>query len=212
MKIKWFGHSCFLLTSEAGVKVLTDPFDNKVGYAVPRVETDIVTISHGHFDHNNKSMAKGKFTCFDSPGKYFEKGLEIQGIPTLHDNEGGTKRGKNIVFKFAIDGIRVCHCGDLGHIPTREQVEELKGVDVLLIPVGGVFTIDYKDAYETVKLLKPVITVPMHFKTQQVTFELDTVDRFLDLAGQPVRTGSTELELKKEDLGKTSGVVLLNYK
>lgn len=212
MKIKWLGHSCFLLTSNSGVRVLTDPFDEQVGYELPAVETDVVTVSHDHFDHNHVSVVKGNFACIDKPGKFSERGIDITGVSTFHDENGGAKRGTNIVFKFDIDGIRVCHCGDLGHLLTPEQIKEIGEVDVLLLPVGGVFTVDAAGAYEVAKQLKPAVTIPMHFKTEMLKFQVDGVDNFLSVAGGGEKAGKQEIELDKDSLKGPSKIVVLNYK
>ena len=116
MKIRWFGQACFLLTSSAGTRLLMDPFGRGMGYKVPRVEADVVTISHHHSDHDNTGAVLGAdFACIDRPGSFREGGLEILGIPTFHDKVHGKKRGPNVVYRVTIDGIAVCHCGDLGH-------------------------------------------------------------------------------------------------
>lgn len=164
MNIKWLGHACFKLTSEKGTVIVTDPFDESVGYPMPNVKADIVTSSHSHFDHNYFKAVKGNFDIVDTVGEHNIKGINIKGVNTFHDDEHGAKRGKNIVFVFDIDGIRVCHMGDLGHVLTEKQVEEIGPVDVLLIPVGGYYTIDAKQAVEVMNQLKPKITIPMHYK------------------------------------------------
>ncbi|HAA81713.1 MAG TPA: MBL fold metallo-hydrolase, partial [Thermoanaerobacter sp.] len=119
MNIKWLGHSCFKLTSEKGTVIVTDPFDESVGYPMPNVKADIVTSSHSHFDHNYFKAVKGNFDIVDTVGEHNIKGINIKGVNTFHDDEHGAKRGKNIVFVFDIDGIRVCHMGDLGHVLTE---------------------------------------------------------------------------------------------
>jgi len=212
MKIKWFGHACFFITSSNGVRILTDPFDHTVGYEVPSVETDIVTTSHDHYDHNNVALVKGNYIHISNPGKFLEKGIEIIGVETFHDEKEGTKRGKNIIFKFNVDGIRVCHCGDLGHVLSYEQVEKLGEVDVLLVPVGGTFTVNAVKAWEVVKQLKPVITIPMHFKTEVVGLPIEGVGSFLSVAGKGLKTGKQEIELDKSNLSSFKGVVVLDYK
>src|SRR5690554_2277719 len=116
MKIKWLGHACFLLTSSEGTIILTDPFNEEVGYRPPAIRADVVTTSHDHFDHNYIEVVKGDFVHIDAAGRFTEKGIEITGIETFHDDANGAKRGKNVIYKFDIDGIKVCHCGDLGHL------------------------------------------------------------------------------------------------
>jgi L-ascorbate metabolism protein UlaG (beta-lactamase superfamily) len=212
MKIKWLGHSCFLITSDTGIRVLTDPFDEQVGYELPAVEADIVTTSHDHFDHNHISIVKGSFVHVNRPGSFEEHGIKIIGVATFHDEVKGGKRGTNTVFKFTIDDINVCHCGDLGHVLTPEQAEQVGVVDVLLLPVGGTFTVDAKEAFEVVNQLKPLVTIPMHFKTEALTFSVEGVNSFLKVAGGGEMTGSQEITLDKDNLKELSKVLVLNYK
>lgn len=211
MKIKWFGHSCFLLTSENGVKILTDPFDDQVGYKLPEVEADIVTTSHGHYDHSAVDVVKGDFIHIERAGVFEEKGIKITGISTFHDEVRGTKRGKNVIYVFEIDGIRICHCGDLGHTLNSEQITKIGEIDVLLIPVGGVYTIDASQAVEVMESLNPVITIPMHFQTSALKFSLGTVDEFIAAAKGGERIQKQEIELKKDGLTNYSDVLILNY-
>jgi len=211
MKIKWLGHSCFLLTSSGGVRVVIDPFNETVGYKVPAVEADIVTTSHDHFDHGYVQAIKGSFKHINKPGRYSERGIEIVGIPTFHDEAQGSKRGKNIVFKFTVDGINVCHCGDLGHVLTAAQAKELGPVDVLLVPVGGFYTIDHDEAAAVVTMLQPAVTIPMHFKTPVVDFPIAGVDKFLTGMGGGKELGKQELELTRDSIASFAGVVVLAY-
>jgi len=212
VKIKWLGHSCFLITSSEGVKILTDPFDDQVGYEVPSEEADIVTTSHNHFDHNNIDAVRGEFIHIKEPGFYSEHGIDIKGVATFHDEVSGKKRGNNVIFKFNVDGIEVCHCGDLGHIPTSAQAEEIGRVDVLLLPVGGTFTVDAKGAFEVAKLLKPAVIIPMHFKTADTDFTIDGVDKFVAVAGSGERAGRQEIEINKENIKSMPPVLILEYK
>ncbi|HHY81358.1 MAG TPA: MBL fold metallo-hydrolase [Clostridiales bacterium] len=210
MKLKWFGHACFLITSSEGVRILTDPFDPSVGYKVPEVEADIVTTSHDHHDHNYLKAVKGDFVHFSSPGSFNEKGINIKGISTYHDNEQGKKRGKNVVFVYEVDGLKVCHLGDLGHILSDEQINEIGPVDVLLLPVGGTYTIDYKQAAVLVNLMEPKLVIPMHFKTPAMKFPIDNVDKFLANMSSVQSLGSQELVLDS-DFSTTARVIVMEY-
>jgi L-ascorbate metabolism protein UlaG (beta-lactamase superfamily) len=211
MKIQWLGHACFLITSAEGVRVLTDPFDESVGYPLPQVEADIVTISHHHFDHNHTAPVQGSYEVFDQPGRYTSRGVEILGVATFHDKEQGQKRGKNTMFKLTIDGIHLLHCGDLGHDLSAEQAAEISPVDVVLVPVGGTYTIDGQEARRLVEQLQPSVTIPMHFKTPVMDFPITSVDPFLSEAGGGRRQGSTEIELTRESLRQNAGVIVLDY-
>lgn len=144
---------------------------------------------------------KGDPTVIRDPGEKVVKGLKVLGIQTFHDKEEGTKRGRNTVFRFEMDGIRFCHCGDLGHILTDEQVKTLGAIDILFIPVGGVFTIDGKEARELVSKLKPRIAVPMHFRVGGLSISIQTVEPFLEGLPQDqiLRVGN-EVDFSKEEL------------
>ena len=216
MKIKWLGHSCFLLTSESGIRALTDPFDAKVGYTLPTVEADIVTTSHSHSDHNYIQAVKGRFVHLSEPGNYEQNGIVVTGISTFHDEVEGKKRGKNVIFIFEIEGLRICHFGDLGHVPNEQQLEMIGKIDILMVPVGGTYTINAAEAYKTVKLLKPEITIPMHFKTPVLGFPIDGVEKFLKEAGvsghPEVYTNQHEIEVKQSNIGTFPDILVLEYK
>ena len=219
MKIKWLGHSCFLITTSKGYKILTDPYDHTVGYKVENIDADIVTISHEHFDHNYRAMLKNmdKAIFLDKPGSFsFKDGLiEVKGVSTFHDSESGAKRGKNTVFVFGIEGIKICHCGDLGHILTEIQIEEIGKVDILMVPVGGIYTIDYREASIVCSLLKPRWIIPMHYKTEMLKFSTDGVDKFLKVMDKFEVAKEQEffLDMNAPDKGAhKEGIILLDYK
>ncbi|WP_010245374.1 MBL fold metallo-hydrolase [Acetivibrio cellulolyticus] len=212
MKIKWFGHSCFLITSDKGIKIVTDPFDETVGYKLPDVETNIVSTSHEHYDHNNAGIFKGTPVLVKGSGRINIKGIELTGVETFHDEDAGKKRGLNTVFKFELDGLNVCHLGDLGHILTSGQVKELGKVDILLTPVGGIYTIDHIGAVKVMEILQPAVTIPMHYKTKALKFSLSRVDEFLDLVGDYKKVDGTEIEISRKNIGDCAKVVVLDYK
>ena len=213
MKIKWLGHSAFLLTSENGTRILTDPYESgsyggAVGYKPIKEQVDIVTASHSHEDHYYiKDLPEG-FECITDPGKHEVKGITITGIKTYHDTSSGKERGRNIVFVIEVDGIRVCHLGDLGHLLSDDQVSAIGKVDVLLLPVGGFYTIGPKEALSVMKALSPAITIPMHFKTDVLGFPIKPVEDFLSLAGDHEKPGTSEIEIKPDDLGSKRIIVL----
>lgn len=211
MKLKWLGHSCFQITSENGTRIVTDPFDESVGYQVPDAEADIVTISHGHHDHDNSKCVRGKFMTFTQPGTYEEKGIGITGVATAHDEADGKQRGRNVIFNITADGLNICHCGDLGHLLTPEQIKEIGHVDVLLIPVGGFYTIDYGQAVQVARQLKPSVILPMHFKTPVTHYPIQDAGPFVKAMGGAKKIDGTEIELNKDILKDPAGVVLLNY-
>ncbi len=179
MKIQWLGHSCFRLEESTDSAVVTDPYRSYVGIELPDVSADVVTISHDHDDHNNVEAVSGNPVVLRETGVFEEKGIHILGIHSSHDEVEGAKRGDNLIFKFRIDGVEVCHMGDIGQECTPELVEAIGPVDVLLIPVGGNYTVDGEQAKEYVDRLMPDIVIPMHYKTRGIELDIDKVDGFL---------------------------------
>jgi L-ascorbate metabolism protein UlaG (beta-lactamase superfamily) len=208
MDITWYGHSCFRL-GERGVAIVTDPPSDDLGYERPRIRADVVTISHDHPGHNNRIGFRGSPRVFDGPGEYEVKGVFITGTTTYHDARNGSARGKNTVFLFDFDGVTVCHLGDLGHVPTQSQIESLSDVDVLLIPVGGLHTIDASKATEVISLIEPRLVIPMHYKTSVGKAKLQTVDKFLKEMGLDSIPSQPELKITKASLPEETEVVLL---
>ena len=211
MKIKWLGHSCFLITSSTGVRILTDPFDETVGYKVPEAEADIVTTSHDHFDHNYVKAVKGEYVHINTSGRHNVKGIEILGVDTFHDEAGGSKRGSNVVFTYLVDGMKICHLGDLGHILTEEQLNQIGRVDILLLPVGGTFTIYYREASELAGKMNPRLIIPMHFKTPVMSFNIDGVDKFVAGKDSVESIDENELEITPGSFDTLARIVVLNY-
>lgn len=212
MKIKWLGHACFLLTGENGIKIVTDPFDATVGYPIPAVEADIVTTSHDHFDHNYTDAVRGDFEVIDGIGDFYIKDIPIKGVKTYHDDAMGEKRGGNVVYIMKIDGLNVCHLGDLGHVLDEKTIEHIGPVDVLMIPVGGYYTIDAETAVKVIAQLAPKLIIPMHFKTPEIDFPIAGVDAFLDKIGGGQRSGSNEMEVTAKALAVPAQVKVLEYK
>lgn len=209
MQIKWFGHACFKLTSASGVVILIDPFDDSIGYKVPDSEADIVTVSHGHYDHSNTEILKGDYTLLNKVGNFNVKDIPISGIQTYHDDEQGAKRGVNIAYVFEIDGLRICHLGDLGHLLLKSHLDMLGRVDVLMVPVGGVYTIDAKKAKEIVDQLKPAIAIPMHYKTPALNFELGKAEDFINSFSEIERPETQEIEFHKDNIDYSKQTVYL---
>ncbi|MCL6635534.1 MAG: MBL fold metallo-hydrolase [Peptococcaceae bacterium] len=179
MKIQWLGHACFAITLTSGKTVLTDPFDAKVGYPLQNPAADIVTVSHQHFDHNAVKMVPGNPEVVQKEGRHGLGDITVTGFPSFHDPSGGKQRGKNIIFVIEAEGLRVCHLGDLGHVLEKGQVQQIGPVDVLLIPVGGFYTIGPGEAKTVVEQLNPVYVVPMHYKTSYIDFPISPPEDFL---------------------------------
>lgn len=211
VKIRWLGHASFLLESQSGTKIVTDPFDGSVGYKIPKIEADIVTVSHDHYDHNYVEGVQGDPEIVKTAGECTISGVSIKSIPAFHDEVKGAKRGPILIFMFEIDGLRICHAGDLGHLLSKAQEERIGRPDVLLIPVGGTFTLDAEGAAAVVNQLSPKLTIPMHFKTPAVSMPIDPVDKFLEKVGGGERLESTTIEVTPETLGEKPRVVVLNY-
>jgi L-ascorbate metabolism protein UlaG (beta-lactamase superfamily) len=211
MKLKWLGHSCFLITSETGLKIITDPYGTVQGvkYAPIKETADIVTMSHDHFDHNAVSSVAGKPEVVKVIGVKRVKGIQFKGIASYHDEAGGKQRGANTIFCFSVDGIKVCHLGDLGHPLNNEQLKEIGDVDLLLIPVGGYFTIDARVSTQICSKLEPRVIVPMHYKTPKLDFPITGVDDFLAGKNNIKRLDWSEIELKAETLPTKPEILVL---
>jgi len=217
MDITYLGHSAFKLRGRQA-SVVTDPYESAVGFSMPRVAADIVTVSHAHGDHNNVAAVAGTARrqqpfLIQAPGEYEVSGISVFGIRTFHDNTQGSERGNNTVYLIHIDELFVAHVGDLGHILSDKQVEEVGEVDVLLVPVGGYYTLDPKQAIEVVHQLQPSIVIPMHYNTgkhQQKTFsKVLGVDAFLAEGGFDSAKRLSKLTLTKSTLPDEMEVVVL---
>ncbi|MFD2330850.1 MBL fold metallo-hydrolase [Cohnella sp. GCM10020058] len=216
MKIKWYGHSSFLLTSDEGTKILIDPYYKFLGYRMPvPVESDIVVVTHNHGDHNKVKAASGEYLLVNEPREYSRGDVSISGFKTFHDKVNGRKRGPNIVFRFKIDGLTICHCGDLGHLLSEEQVKEIGKADVLIVPVGGKKkTLDGPEAAQVMRQLQATIAIPMHYSTKALgilgKIAFDSADKFLEAAGTRTTNVKT-LSLSQENLAQYAGVVTMQY-
>jgi len=202
MIITWQGQACFKLqdkTGPEGVTVVTDPFDKSIGLKVPNFEADIITVSHQHHDHNNVAALRGTPFVIDCAGEYDRKGVLIEGVDSFHDDKGGAERGANVIYRIEIDDISVTHLGDLGHALDNDQIEKLAGTDILLIPVGGKYTIDAKRAVEVISQIEPRIVIPMHYKVKGLALELDGVEKFIKEIGL-TPTYEEKLKISKKDL------------
>lgn len=211
MKIRYLGHSCFLLTESTGTAIVCDPYDSSVGIEMPEVRADAVTISHHHYDHDCISKVKGNPVILDKDTGYELPGVDIMAVKSYHDDVKGAKRGDNIIFKFNMDGIVVCHLGDLGEECSSELIESILPVNVLLIPVGGNYTIDAAMAKEYVDRIMPDVVIPMHYRTKGINLDIDKVDEFTSLFDESeVEECGNEVELSREHLdGEQTRVLVL---
>lgn len=213
MEIKFLGHACFRIRGKA-VVVLTDPYDPYLGFKLPKIQADIITISHDHKDHNYLEAVTGsakrkKPFAVKGPGEYEIAGVSIFGIKTFHDASQGKERGENTAYVMIIDGLRIAHLGDLGHKLTDAQMEEINGVDVLMIPVGGTYTLDSQEAVEVVGQVEPKIVIPMHYHLPGLTIKLSSVEEFLKEIGAESVKPVVKLTVAKDRLPGEREVVVL---
>ena len=208
MDITWLGHSCFRIKGSQAI-IITDPFPPELGYTLGKQTANIITMSHQHPSHSYVKGIGGEPRIIKGPGEYEISGILIIGIATFHDNQRGQVRGKNTVYVMEIDGVSVCHLGDLGHVLSTEQVEEIGRVDVLFLPVGGGSTINPAIAAEVILQLEPNAVIPMHYKTPAIKRELDSVDVFLKEMGMGQIEPRPKLTLSKSNLPLSTQVFLL---
>lgn len=211
MKIEYLGHSCFKLTESTGTTVVCDPYSSEVGFAMPKVSADAVTVSHHHFDHDAVKNIVGNPIVLDKESGLELSGVYIDAIKSFHDECRGKKRGENIIFKFRMDGIDICHLGDLGEACSPDLIETVLPVNVLLIPVGGNYTIDAEMAKEYVDRIMPDVVIPMHYRTKDSKIDIDKVDKFLELFDEDCieERESNSLELSRSDLSEETRIIVL---
>lgn len=216
MEIKYLGHASFLIKSRE-IKLVTDPYDASIGLKFPKVEADVVTVSHAHRDHNQVNLVgkpqQGEQLVIDMPGEFEKLGARIFGYKSYHDKKQGTERGENIMYKIEVEGMSVLHCGDLGHIPDDAFLDGIGEVDVLLVPVGGFYTIDSYEAVELIKKIEPSIVIPMHYnhnKLNQKTFgKIAPVSEFLKAFGLESLPAVPKLLVRKEELEQEMKIVVM---
>jgi len=210
MDISWLGHSCFRIKGSNAV-VITDPYSPDLGYTLGKLTARIVTISHQHSGHSYLQGIGGEPRSVTRPGEYEISDVLIIGIATFHDADRGRERGENTVYLIEVDEVSVCHLGDLGHVLTAEQVEEIGNVDVLLLPVGGVSTINAAMAAEVVRQLEPKAVIPMHYQTSALSWELEPVENFLKEMGVKEINSQSKLSFTRSSLPISTQVFLLDY-
>ena len=224
MQIVWKGQACFQISinssKNGGLNLVIDPFDEKIGLKLPKMEADVLLVTHDHYDHNNVKGVGGNYFLISGPGEYEIKGVYIQGIPAFHDKSQGKERGKVTLYTIeAEDGLKICHLGDLGQSElTEEQLDLISDVDVLMIPVGGVYTISAQEAQKIISRIEPKIVIPMHYSIPKLALpkphrgagipvaksdlgiKLDGVEKFLKTMGVKEAESQPKLTVKKKDL------------
>ncbi|KKS90389.1 MAG: Zn-dependent hydrolase of the beta-lactamase fold-like protein [Parcubacteria group bacterium GW2011_GWF2_43_11] len=214
MHIIWHGQSFFQIQTSLNkgeqTTIAIDPFDESTGLKPPSFQADVLLITHDHHDHNNKKAIKGTPFLIEGPGEYEVKEIAIQGIPSFHDEEEGKKRGSNTIYLIEMEEMKVCHLGDFGQKElTEDQLEQIGDIDVLMVPVGGEFTLDAKGAAHVISQIEPKIVIPMHYAIPKLKIKLDEVDKFLKEVGKKSVVPQPKLLIKKKDLPLETQVVVL---
>jgi len=214
MQIIWKGQSCFqiIINREKNnlsnvsrdsnqVSLVIDPYDETIGLRVPKLEADILLVTHNHHDHNNIKAVSGNCFLISEPGEYEIKDVFIQGIPAFHDSSSGKEKGENIIYTIEAEGIRICHLGDLGQKElTEEQVEKIGNIDILMTPVGGVYTISSREAVKIISQIEPKIVIPMHYQIPKLKIKLEGLEKFLKAIGVKSPETLNKLTIKKKDI------------
>ena len=215
MQIIWNGQSCFHIIKNNQAKIVIDPFDEQIGLRVPKLEADVLLITHSHYDHNNKKAITSPLAghppfIIEGPGEYEAKGIFFQGVHSWHDEKEGTERGENTIYTIKAEGLRLCHLGDFGQRElSEEQLEVIDEVDILMVPVGGKYTIDAKGAQKVISQIEPKIVIPMHYQIPKLKIKLDGLDFFLKAMGAKSIEPQTKLIIKKKDLTEGMKIVVL---
>ncbi|MEX1061678.1 MAG: MBL fold metallo-hydrolase [Patescibacteria group bacterium] len=211
MKIEYLGHSSFKITHKTGVLVI-DPFDPYVGLPVKKVEANLVLSSHDHKDHRYLESVTGDPFVVTAPGEYEVGGVKVRGFSSYHDDQEGKERGRNTVYLFEVEGVSLCHLGDLGHLLSEQTVEEMGDLGVLFVPVGGIYTIDAPTAAKVVAQLEPRYIIPMHYRVEGMdkSFnDLAPVKTFLEEMGIEDQEEVVKLEVSTGTLPEEPKVVVL---
>jgi L-ascorbate metabolism protein UlaG (beta-lactamase superfamily) len=214
MKIQWFGQACFSITSQTGLKLITDPYETGLSprflYAPVNESADIVTVSHSHGDHDNVSAVSGNHVIIRNAGVTTVKGLEIKGVMTFHDKVKGAELGTNIIFTFQMDGLRLAHLGDLGHPLSSEQIAELKGTDILFVPAGGGNPQDFQDIIALCHQLQPRLVIPMHFSTIHCLSQKYKAEDLVRLVPGAKIIGDNQVSVTKNNLPASTQLFILD--
>ena len=217
MLIEWIGHSCFYLTTEAGKTIIIDPYGDKIGLRVPEKAADIVLVTHDHFDHVNEAYLAAlpkESSVIDKEGSYDVCGIKSEGIPVYHDEQQGAVRGTVVTYLIEVDGMRLLHMGDVGAMPEPSYFEKLGKIDILMIPVGGYYTVDAKGALNIMDVIHPNITIPMHYLVPGLALtELAGSHDFLARASSREydvsRIGGGLFEITADNLKKRNRIVVM---
>ena len=208
MIVKWLGHSCFEIYGQE-ISVITDPYDETVGYPILSTGADYVTISHHHRDHSDTSWIIG-CTVVEGVGTYEFPGVKFKGIPSYHDRLEGKMRGENTIFRIELDDMVFCHLGDLGHLIDEKIWREIGRVDVLFLPIGGNYTIGAKDAERVMEAIDPRLTIAMHFANDACKYPIDSQEEFLRITGG-TQMNTSSVKFTKEELSRSKNIIALQW-
>ncbi|MBU2635253.1 MBL fold metallo-hydrolase [Patescibacteria group bacterium] len=214
MNINWYGQSCFQVSSSQGknnhVSIVIDPFDETTGLRVPKLQADIVLVTHEHSDHNNVKAVSGEPFIIEGPGEYDIKGSFIQGISGYHDNTQGAQRGSITIYTIETEGMRLCHLSDLGQKElSPSQLDKIGDIDILMIPIGGIYTIDAAEAVKIMAQIEPRVIIPMHYKIPKLKIKLDDVDKFLKNLGMKKPESLPKLSIRKKDISTEEAKIII---
>jgi L-ascorbate metabolism protein UlaG (beta-lactamase superfamily) len=213
MEITYIGHSCFKIKGK-NLEIVIDPYEpTKTGYKLPKLSADVVITSHDHFDHNHVEGVSGYKLAITTPGEYETNDVYIEGITTFHDNKDGKDRGKNTIFQISIDDMNILHLGDLGHVLSKDTLEKILDIDVLMIPVGGFYTIDAEKASEIISQIEPGLVIPMHYREEdknELTKDIAPLKKFLDEMGAENVRKVEKLKVSKSDIPEETEIVVLS--
>ncbi len=216
MQIIWHGQSCFQITvnqAKNGQRtIVIDPFDETLGLRVPKLEADILLVTHSHHDHNNVKAVGGNPFLISGPGEYEAEDIFIQGIPAFHDKAKGKSQGENTCYTIEAEEIRLCHLGDLGQSElTEQQLQALGEIDILMVPVGGIYTIDGEGASKIISQIEPKIVIPMHYSLPKLKIKLEGIEKFLKVMGKKEIESLGKLSIKQKELPREEmEIVVLN--
>jgi L-ascorbate metabolism protein UlaG (beta-lactamase superfamily) len=211
MEIAWYGHSCFRLMERGIASIVTDPYNGDIGYPVPSLKADIVTVSHNAPGHNAVHNVKKAEYILNRPGEYEIGGVFITGIPTFDPKRPPEEVRRNVIFTFIFDDVVVAHLGDLDYVPSQNEIDQLGPIDILLAPVGGGGGLNSAQASDVISLIEPSIVVPMHYKTPYCTLDLDPLDKFLKEMGVAAAEEQDALRVRKSNLTEETQVIVLRY-
>jgi len=214
MNINWYGQSCFQISSSQGkdnhLSIVIDPFDESTGLKPPKLQADILLVTHDHSDHNNVKSVSGSGFVIKGPGEYDVKKAFVQGISGYHDNAQGTQRGSITIYTIETEGIRLCHLSDLGQKElTSDQLDKIGDIDILMIPIGGTYTIDAAEAVKIMAQIEPRIIIPMHYKIPKLKIKLDGTDQFLKNLGIKKPESLPKLSIKKKDISEQEAKIII---